>query len=66
MRFQQSGAEGGKGLQGLFQGHFCAVCASLTSGFRLTPGLANDTVMGFDHRIGNCAAPFDGADRENS
>jgi len=52
-------------LQGVLQCRLGIIRAGVTSGFCLSPGLADDTVMGFDHGVGNGAAPFDGADRKD-
>jgi len=54
--------EGREGLQGVVQRGLGAVRAGVTSGLRLTRGLADDPVMGCDHRIGNGTAAFEDAD----
>jgi hypothetical protein len=65
MRFQQGRPEGRKGLQCVLQCGFGVVRAGVTAGFGLAPSLADNTIMGINHRIGKDTAPFEGADRED-
>jgi len=62
---QQGRPEGFEGAQGVLYRCLCVGDLGVTKLLRTLPGLADDAVMGLDHRVGDRSAPLDGTNREN-
>ena len=62
---QQGRPERFEGAQGVLHRRLCVGDFGVAQPLRALPGLADDPVMGLDHRVGNRGTPLDGANREN-